>query len=106
MPEGRYLGPFFKKEIKGIKIWNMIWIPDLKWQLGQEIPKSDPEGHPHISCVGVGIEYKCFNNVELPGIISMLKEANSDVLLGKVTVPKDACKEIANELNVRSKLPL
>lgn len=72
---------------------------------GPEMPTSDPEGHPLITCVGVGIEYKCFKKVEIPGIVSKLREANSDVLLGKVTVPKDACKEIANELDTRSKLP-
>jgi hypothetical protein len=105
MIDAGYKGPFSSKEINGIKIWNMNWVPDLKWQPGQEIPTVDLKEHPPIICIGVGIKYKCFKKEEIPGIVSELREANSDVIIGEITIPKGAVKEIANELDTRSKAP-
>lgn len=105
MTDPGYKGPFSSKEINGIKIWNMNWVPDLKWQPGQEIPTVDLKEHPPIICIGVGIKYKCFKKEEIPGIVSELREANSDVNIGEITIPKGAVKEIANELDTRSKAP-
>ena len=107
MAEPRYFGPFFlKKNIQGIEIWNMSWVPDLTWQPDLKVPETDPKVHPPVTCVGIGLEYKCFEKEEIPSIVSKLREAREDVPLGAVTIPKGALKEIAEELDKRSKLPL
>lgn len=103
MTDVGYVGPVFGREINGIKIWNMIWLPDLKWQPGQEVPTNDIKEHPAIICIGIGTKYKCFKKDEIPGIILELREANSDVHIDDIIIPKDATKEIANDLDTRSK---
>lgn len=104
MVEPRYLGPFFLKIVQGVKIWSMLWVPDLNWQPGQEIPKLDPEKHPQLICLGVGLKNKCFKREEIPGIVSKLREAKDDVLLSEseITIPKVALKEIADEIDRRA----
>ena len=84
----------------------MSWLPDLTWQPGMKVPETDPKEHPPITCVGIGLKYKCFEKEEIPGIVSKLREATEDVPLGAVTITKGALKEIVAELDKRSKLPL
>jgi len=101
MTDGNYLGPSFLKKINEIKIWYMIWVPDLKWQPGQEIPNTDPKQYPPITCIGVGVKYKCLKNEEIPEIVSRLKAASGDISIGDVIVPRDITEEVAEELDRR-----
>jgi hypothetical protein len=88
--------------IHGIEISKMVWLPDLKWQPGQDIPTTDPN-HPPKICVGVGLKNRYFKQEEIPSIVSKLREAKDDVRLGEITIPKDALKEIAEEIDKLSK---
>jgi len=104
MRDAGYMGPFFQKEIKGLKIWTMSWVPNLNWEPGQKVPTVDLKEHPPIICIGIGIKYKCFKKEEIASIVSRLRESNVDVTFDDITIPREALSEIADELGARSKL--
>lgn len=104
MRDARYMGPFFRKEIKEIKIWTMCWVPDLKWQPGQKVPTVDLREHPPIVCIEFENKHKCFKKEEIASIVLRLRESKVDVTFDEITIPKEALSEIADELDARSKL--
>jgi hypothetical protein len=99
-----YTGMFNIKKIEGIKIGTVYWIdrPDLRWGPDQKIATSDPNRQPMI-CIGVGTKFTLIEKDKMPELVKKLRDVNEDVELGSIKLPREALKEVSDELEARSK---
>jgi hypothetical protein len=99
-----YTGMFNIKKIEGIKIGTVYWIdrPDLRWGPDQKMATSDPTRQPMI-CIGVGTKFTLIEKDKMPELVQKLRDADEDVELGSIKLPREALKEVSDELQARSK---
>lgn len=100
-----YFGPILEKEIGTVRIGELRWInkDNLQWEPGKEIATIDQSHKPRITIV-CGLKSQVFDETNIREFLLRIRNANHDLDLGSVIIPKESLNEVASEIEKRINL--